>query len=231
MLQPENSIVNASRGGQRNARALFPFDRVDHRRALLIGTAAASVAALAWNQWPAADVGKALVPAATLPQPAWQPQDQPPAASFAPAAVAAAPQAEEPAMAVEVAGATPAATAVEVPLAERVMFLTIVGSETFIHWGRIGDRPPRIDASGAPAFAAASFAAEEPATAITETSDASVYGGNERPYGPAPQECPRTLPPGSDQRTADDLKRQSGCRYLSSCDAENQCSWYYQGRD
>jgi hypothetical protein len=225
--------VNLRSTGRRDAQVLSPLGRIPTRNAGLLALAAASIAALAWNQRPAADVEQALGPAMPMPIRAEIRPNTQPRASAAPAEpIAAEPASTPPAAATtNIVAETPELAISVVPLAERVMFLTIVGSETFIHWGRIGDRPPRVDASGALAFAAASPGAEAPATAVTETSDASVYGGSERPYGPAPQECPRTLPPGSDQRTADDLKRQAGCRYLSSCDAENQCSWYYQGRD
>lgn len=123
------------------------------------------------------------------------------------------------------------------------MFLTIIGDQTFITWGAAGDRPPRFDVEGAqagsrPALASSSpaitaqpgagFVIEDRAAAVLQ---AEMTNPDFRPEGPAPPECPRTLPPGSDQATADALRSQAGCRYLSSCSADsNECSWYYQGR-
>jgi hypothetical protein len=136
-----------------------------------------------------------------------------------------------------------AALADDVPDSERVLFLTIVGDQTYLQWGRVGDRPPRIDAisPGSQLVAVAEnlppdaglVAVEEDSGVNTAMAINTDYGGVERPYGPAPQECPRTLPPGSDHVTADTLLRQSGCRYLSTCSMENdveECTWYYQGR-
>jgi hypothetical protein len=117
------------------------------------------------------------------------------------------------------------------------LFLTIVGSETWKVWGPVGDRPPRIRWPGRPGYptSAAVTAGQvdtaAPAAISPVSFEPAVLAPGERPYGPAPQECPRTLPPGSDQGLADSLRRASGCRYLSSCDATNQCTWFYQGRD
>lgn len=127
---------------------------------------------------------------------------------------------------------------------ELTLFLTIIGDRTYVSWGRAGDRPPRIDElPGASAGPATQRPGLEPLTdssiltpqAAPDTSEPvePTYGGNEleRPFGPAPQECPRTLPPGSDQSTADELRRSSGCRYLSSCAVDSgECTWHYQGR-
>lgn len=116
-----------------------------------------------------------------------------------------------------------------------VLFITIVGDRTWYHWGRAGDRPPRIDALGPP-VAEANYAgpvaeAPEPSPVVSAGEGPNPdYGGTERPYGPAPQECPRTLPPGSTQATADGLKASSSCRYLSTCTPEGECTWFYQGR-
>jgi hypothetical protein len=115
-----------------------------------------------------------------------------------------------------------------------VMFLTIVGEQTFVHWGRAGDRPPRIDATGV-VFSAGGRLAEADGTMADAAPPSpeiiTPYGGEVRPYGPEPQACPRTLPAGSDQATANGLRTQFGCRYLSSCTADDDCTWYYQGRD
>lgn len=128
---------------------------------------------------------------------------------------------------------------------EPTLFLTIIGDRTYVSWGRAGDRPPRIDElpSGSSAGPADQHPSVEPLTdssiltpqAAPNTSEPiePTYGGNEleRPFGPAPQECPRTLPAGSDQSTADELRRSSGCRYLSSCTVDSgECTWHYQGR-
>jgi hypothetical protein len=120
------------------------------------------------------------------------------------------------------------------PDSDMVLFLTIIGDQTYYHWGRAGDRPPRIDIlaagdGGPPVTEPVESTADSLSAAADGSADAN--GGIETPYGPAPQECPRTLPPGSSQATADSLRSQSGCRYLSSCSADNQeCTWYYQGR-
>jgi hypothetical protein len=124
-----------------------------------------------------------------------------------------------------------------------VLFLTIVGKEVYLTWGREGDRPPRVDALGEPVSVAADLAGDAGAVAETsgETTIAAAvapaaeptYGGTDpdnRPFGPAPQQCPRTLPAGSTQATADALRGEAGCRYLSSCDSDGSCTWYYQGR-
>ena len=117
------------------------------------------------------------------------------------------------------------------PDSETVLFVTIIGDQTYYHWGRVGDRPPRIDGfavNGSPAATdAVAVATQTLSAAVSE----NATGAAENPYGPAPQECPRTLPPGSSQATADSLRASSGCRYLSSCSVDNQeCTWFYQGR-
>jgi hypothetical protein len=120
------------------------------------------------------------------------------------------------------------------PDREAVLFLTIVGEQTHYHWGQAGDRPPRIDQLDSPSggidAAGALVADPLPAPAAAAVAPEADYGLVERPLGPAPQECPRTLPPGSDQSTADALWASSRCRYLSSCTLENECTWHYQGR-
>jgi len=120
---------------------------------------------------------------------------------------------------------------------EDTLFLTIVGDQTDYRWGRAGDRPPRIDGRAAASrggwLAAVSAAEADAGVSAAATAGADEYDGLESPYGPAPQECPRTLPAGSTQTTADELRGSSGCRYLSSCSVENdteQCTWFYQGR-
>jgi hypothetical protein len=117
---------------------------------------------------------------------------------------------------------------------EPVLFVTIAGDRTWYHWGHAGDRPPRIEdgvASPRPALSGQADAGADVAPAEVVAGNSGDYGGNDRPYGPPPQECPRTLPAGSSQAEADALRNSSGCRYLSSCVAETQeCTWYYQGR-
>jgi hypothetical protein len=127
------------------------------------------------------------------------------------------------------------------PDEEQTLYLTIVGDQIYRVMGPVNGRPPRIDqlpgrvigeertgagpGSTIRGLPGAGFviADQEPA--------APPLSPDERPLGPAPQECPRTLPPGSDQATADGLRRQSGCRYLSSCSADtNECTFFYQGR-
>lgn len=124
---------------------------------------------------------------------------------------------------------------------EQTLFLTIIGDKVYRMMGPANGRPPRIDqltaASAQPVRSAPENRAridvrpgagyviadyEQPAVAL---------GLGERPLGPAPQECPRTLPAGSTQATADGLKRQAGCRYLSSCAVDSgECTFFYQGR-
>lgn len=116
------------------------------------------------------------------------------------------------------------------------LFLTIVGNQTYSSWGQAGDRPPPVDSMTA-------AAGDTGPAAIDQGDDWTSAGSNgspvfadaggevENPLGAAPQTCPRTLPPGSDQSTADALRNQYSCRYLSSCDVlTQQCSWYYQGQ-
>ncbi len=145
------------------------------------------------------------------------------------AADRAVPQADAPSSAVASAGEAAYADGA------RVLFLTIIGEHTYYHWGRAGDRPPRIDNLGrvedAGHWAATDGAVEDDAGVADAT--AADSGEVEMDYGPAPQECPRTLPAGSTQATADALRNSSGCRYLSTCSVENdveQCTWHYQGR-
>lgn len=125
-----------------------------------------------------------------------------------------------------------------------MLFLTIVGERTYLHWGHPGDRPPRVDDLAAadprqlhttnPGRAGQADSAAAPASlSAAAPGTEPSYGGDDptrRPFGPAPQECPRTLPPGSDAGTAEALLAQSGCRYLSSCEDDGNCTWYYQGR-
>jgi hypothetical protein len=123
---------------------------------------------------------------------------------------------------------------------EQTLYLTIVGDRVYRLVGPVSGRPPRIDQL--PALASAQRR-PEPATGasarvqpgagfvIADYEQTPLLGPDERPLGPAPQECPRTLPPGTDQATVDGLRRQSGCRYLSSCTVDtNECTFYYQGR-
>ncbi len=115
------------------------------------------------------------------------------------------------------------------------LFLTIVGNQTYSSWGQAGDRPPPVDGM-------TSAAGGNSPAAIDQGVDWSSSGSNggsvfadasgevENPLGEAPQTCPRTLPPGSNQATADALRNQYSCRYLSGCDAfTQQCTWFYQG--
>jgi len=125
---------------------------------------------------------------------------------------------------------------------EMTLYLTIVGDKVYRVMGPVSGRPPRVDElpglagrSSVSTPAPASTAPVRPGAGfvIAEYEQAAPpLGPGERPLGPAPQECPRTLPPGTDQATVDGLRRQSGCRYLSSCTADtNECTFYYQGRD
>jgi len=127
------------------------------------------------------------------------------------------------------------------PPEEQTLYLTIVGDKVYRVMGPVSGRPPRIEQLTAPGagqgLAAASSSgvvAERPGAGFVIADSeppAPVLGPDERPMGPAPQECPRTLPPGTDQATVDGLRRQSGCRYLSSCTADtNECTFFYQGR-
>lgn len=125
-----------------------------------------------------------------------------------------------------------------------VLFITIVGEHTYLHWGHPGDRPPRIDdlAATDPRQLHSTAAGNtqsprmDPAVVAVDISSSGTeptYGGDDpgqRPFGPAPQECPHTLPAGSDAGTAEALLEQSGCRYLSSCENDGSCTWHYQGR-
>jgi hypothetical protein len=123
---------------------------------------------------------------------------------------------------------------------EQTLYLTIVGDKVYRQMGPVSGRPPRIDqltmsvdrhsspatdqGGGVPVQPGAGFVIadyEQPAPPLN---------AGEPPLGPAPQECPRTLPAGSDQAMADSLRRQSGCRYLSSCSVDNECTFFYQGR-
>lgn len=123
---------------------------------------------------------------------------------------------------------------------EQTLYLTIVGDQVYRVMGPVSGRPPRIDelpglanrqgrsqpvpGKDVPVQPGAGFV-------IADFEQPVPLGPDERPLGPAPQECPRTLPPGTDQATVDGLRRQSGCRYLSSCTADtNECTFYYQGR-
>ncbi len=126
------------------------------------------------------------------------------------------------------------------PGEEQTLYLTIVGDKVYRLMGPVSGRPPRIDelpgladrqrssqpvpGKDLPVKPGAGFI-------IADYEQPAPLSPTERPLGPAPQECPRTLPPGTDQATVDGLRRQSGCRYLSSCTADtNECTFYYQGR-
>jgi hypothetical protein len=174
------------------------------------------------------------------PVPAMASQPAAPATAGNPRPLPASPDAAPVAAGGEAVGATLAVQSAvasrEEPGRDMVLFLTIIGDQTYYQWGWAGDRPPRIDSlagSGGPASAAnpVLYAAAD-VSFDSETSYPELYGGVERPYGPEPQECPRTLPAGSTQGTADSLRSQAGCRYLSTCSAETEeCTWHYQGRD
>ena len=120
------------------------------------------------------------------------------------------------------------------------LFLTIVGDQTFTSWGRAGDRPPPVDGMTAAAGGAGTTATDQlddgsgPGSSggsALEEAVADAGGAVENPLGEAPQVCPRTLPPGSNQSTADALRNQYSCRYLSGCDVlTQQCTWFYQGQ-
>lgn len=115
------------------------------------------------------------------------------------------------------------------------LFLTIVGNQTYSSWGQAGDRPPAVDSMTAAAGASSPAAIEQGDDwSGSGSSNDPVFAGAggevENPLGEAPQTCPRTLPPGSNQSTADALRNQYSCRYLSSCSVETQqCTWHYQG--
>jgi hypothetical protein len=124
---------------------------------------------------------------------------------------------------------------------EQTLYLTIVGDKVYRVMGPVSGRPPRMEQLPGLANSqrsgsgdAAGPVPDQPGAGfvIADSQPAAPpLGPEERPLGPAPQECPRTLPPGTDQATVDGLRRQSGCRYLSSCTADtNQCTFYYQGR-
>lgn len=169
----------------------------------------------------------------------------PPAPSAMPAPSAAepppsvAPSADRGPPAADQAAAISSPAALD-PQEEQTLYLTIVGDKVYRVMGPVSGRPPRIDQLTAPVqgqnrpAASPGVAADRPGAGFV-IADAEppppVLGPDERPMGPAPQECPRTLPPGTDQATVDGLRRQSGCRYLSSCTADtNECTFFYQGR-
>jgi len=127
------------------------------------------------------------------------------------------------------------------PQEEQTLYLTIVGDRVYRVMGPVSGRPPRVeemmtsaDGQSRTAAATTGVVADLPGAGFVIADSeppAPVLGPEERPMGPAPQECPRTLPPGTDQATVDGLRRQSGCRYLSSCTADtNECTFFYQGR-
>jgi hypothetical protein len=206
----------------------------------LIAAALIALSATAWLMQPADEGRDAPAPAASpLPVPA---PPRPAATSVADAATdvptgtATAAAGQEPAHAedqpVQPAAADPAPRGADGPAGEPTLFITIVGDQTYYHWGRAGDRPPRIDPiTGDPGREAVpEVVAVEVDMPATETLAATIDDGEvENPYGPPPQECPATLPAGSSQADADALRDSSRCRYLSSCDGEN-CTWFYQGR-
>jgi hypothetical protein len=163
--------------------------------------------------------------------------DPAPAATMEPSSPAAVEHAGVVAPSVPVAAvssAEPEVIAQQAPDRETVLFLTIVGEQTHYHWGHAGDRPPRIDQfnnrPGGTNVAGTLIDDPLPTQSAAAEAPEPDYGPLERPLGPAPQECPRTLPAGSDQSTADALWASSRCRYLSSCTLENECTWHYQGR-
>ncbi len=130
--------------------------------------------------------------------------------------------------------AAPAATPTVAP---RTLYLTIIGGRTWVRWGKVGERPPelRSDFPGGDTPAAAGMSIDDaPDAAIPDPLDdtpATLAGDGPRPLGPAPQQCPATLPAGSGQPEADALRREAGCRYLSSCEVgTGRCTWFYQGR-
>lgn len=127
------------------------------------------------------------------------------------------------------------------PQGEQTLYLTIVGDKVYRQMGPVSGRPPRIDqltmsgaARNSPAADKGGGIPVQPGAGFVLADyepPAPLLNPGERPLGPAPQECPRTLPPGSDQATADGLRRQSGCQYLSSCSVDtNECTFFYQGR-
>lgn len=169
------------------------------------------------------------VPAVAAPAPPGAPvvPDAPVMADTAPPAATAT------------ATATATASDAEAPAGD-TMFLTIIGNQTFVAWGYAGDRPPRYDVGAdgvalATSRAVESVAVQPGAGRVIEQAPAALLQAEMnspdfRPLGPAPLDCPRTLPAGSDQATADALRSQFGCRYLASCATDTECAWYYQGR-
>jgi hypothetical protein len=124
---------------------------------------------------------------------------------------------------------------------EQTLYLTIIGENVYRLMGPVSGRPPRIDQlSGLVSGQRPSSGGmggpspDQPGAGFViadHEPPAAPLGPDERPLGPAPPECPRTLPAGTDQATVDGLRRQSGCRYLSSCTVDtNECTFFYQGR-
>lgn len=116
------------------------------------------------------------------------------------------------------------------------MYLTIVGDQRYVTYGLAGQRTARVDdlpqGTRTPRSQWEEPVAEDPIEpGYTDPQAVSGKTPADTLPGPAPQQCPRTLPPGSTQGTADGLRDQFGCRYLSSCRIEDGvCTWFYQGQ-
>lgn len=119
------------------------------------------------------------------------------------------------------------------------MYLTIVGDQTVVSWGPAGRRTARIDDLLARARRTSPVADTGAGDAYGDNPEGSETGGGqasagdapEIDVGPEPQQCPRTLPPGSTQADADQLQALYSCRYLSGCSVDDgACTFFYQGR-
>lgn len=135
------------------------------------------------------------------------------------------------------ASANPAAPAVADPAA--TMYLTIVGDQTYVTYGPAGQRTPRVNdlvvgrGAGGRAEGAGTADAAGGRTSAGDGAGVQLATDDSNPadLGPEPQQCPRTLPPGSTQADADQLTALYSCRYLSGCRiGDGACTFFYQGR-
>lgn len=167
------------------------------------------------------------------------------------AAPAAAGRPTDPALRQQPAAAAPGAAAYAAPSlpgarpgeddagSSATMYLTIVGDQTVVSYGPAGQRTARLDDlvtnRGAPARPddAGGAAASDDFPVDGDVDGAQMAAEDSTPadMGPEPQQCPRTLPAGSTQADADQLRGLYSCRYLSGCRiGDGQCTFYYQGR-
>jgi hypothetical protein len=123
--------------------------------------------------------------------------------------------------------------------AQDTMYLTIVGDQTVVSWGPAGRRTARIDDLLARPRPSSPESDASPVDAGSDAPDGSATGNAQAAaddatdvdVGPEPQQCPRTLPPGSTQADADQLQALYSCRYLSGCRVgDGACTFFYQGR-